>query len=52
MIHLKTESEIECMADAGQIIAKLFDEMRSLVHPGTNTAELDLLAEDYIRSYK
>tara|TARA_B100000686_G_scaffold41833_1_gene43568 strand:- start:361377 stop:362129 length:753 start_codon:yes stop_codon:yes gene_type:complete len=52
MIHLKTESEIECMADAGQIIAKLFDEMRSLVHPGTNTAKLDLFAEDYIRSYK
>ncbi len=51
MIHLKNAREIELMAEGGKIIAKLFKEMRSQIHPGSNTAELDRFAEEFIRSY-
>jgi methionyl aminopeptidase len=52
MIHLKTEKEIEMIANSGLIIAKLFAEIKSLVVPGVDTADLDTFAETFIRSHK
>jgi methionyl aminopeptidase len=52
MIQLKTETEIEMIAEGGLIIAKLFEEIKSQVRPGANTAQVDLFAEEFIRSHK
>ncbi len=50
MIHLKSPKEIEVIARGGLIIADLFEELESRVQPGTSTAELDRVCEDFIRS--
>ena len=52
MIHLKTDREIELMAGGGQIIARLFSKMKPRVQPGVNTNELDLFAEEFIKSHR
>jgi methionyl aminopeptidase len=51
VIPLKTEAEIEAIAEAGQILARLFDVLRPEVQAGRNTLELDRRGEDYIRSH-
>jgi methionyl aminopeptidase len=45
MIVYKTEAEIAAMASAGRIVARVLDEMRSLVSPGARTGDLDAFAE-------
>ena len=52
MIQLKTEHEIEMIARGGAIIAGLFRECETRVRPGVSTGELDVFADDYIRSYE
>ncbi len=52
MIQLKTEREIEMIAQGGLIIATLFTEMKSLISPGADTAGLDIFAEKFIRSHE
>lgn len=52
MINLKSASEIEVIARGGAIIAGLLDELRSKIEPGVTTAEIDHLADDYIRSHE
>jgi methionyl aminopeptidase len=39
------------MREAGQIVAGTLNLMKKSIEPGTTTAELDRLAEDYIRSH-
>lgn len=50
MVELKTPSEIEEMARGGAIIGALFGELEARVAPGVSTLELDVFAEDFIRS--
>ncbi|QGG49165.1 type I methionyl aminopeptidase [Heliorestis convoluta] len=50
MIILKTARELNYMRDAGRIVAETHREMEKAVAPGVSTAELDEIAEDYIRS--
>ncbi|KAB2951396.1 type I methionyl aminopeptidase [Heliorestis acidaminivorans] len=50
MIILKTARELNYMRDAGRIVADTHREMEKAVAPGVSTAELDKIAEDYIRS--
>lgn len=50
-IHLKTEKEIDQIADGGAIIATLFDELRDVVAPGVTTGKLNQLADDFICSH-
>ncbi|MGH7466919.1 MAG: type I methionyl aminopeptidase [Longimicrobiales bacterium] len=51
MIPLKSNAEIEAIAEAGQILARLFDLLRPEVQPGRNTWQLDHYGEEYIRSH-
>lgn len=51
MVTIKSAREIEAMAAAGRILADTLGVIAGRVHPGVNTAELDRVAEDYIRSH-
>jgi len=49
MIILKTPSEIEAMARANQLVARVLAAARAEVRPGVKTADLDAMAEDMAR---
>jgi len=51
MITIKSPREIETMARAGHIVAETLELMRRTVRPGISTAELDTVAEEFIRSH-
>ena len=50
MPELKTDREIEIMREAGRIVAEVLDLMEQKIKPGITTAELDRIAEEFIRS--
>lgn len=50
MISIKSDSEIELMRQAGQILAKVHKELESIVKPGISTAYIDFECEKLIRS--
>lgn len=50
MIIRKSSSEIETMASAGRIVADTIALLGENLRPGMTTAELDELADEYIRS--
>ena len=52
MIQLKSEREIDVMAAGGRILAETLEFLTEQVQPGVSTLELDLLAEDFIRSHR
>lgn len=49
MIFLKTEDEIELMRAANQLVAKTLAEVAIHIAPGVSTAQLDQIADTYIR---
>ena len=51
MITIKSAREIETMAAAGRIVAATLALVARHVHAGVSTAELDRLAEEFIRSH-
>ena len=51
MVQLKSPREIETMAAGGQILAATHAEMQKAVRPGVSTADLDRIAEAFIRSH-
>ncbi len=51
MITIKSTREIDAMAAAGKILANTLVMVTKRVSPGVNTAELDGLAEEFIRSH-
>jgi methionyl aminopeptidase len=51
MIQLKSQREIEIMAAGGKILADTVKLMEQSVKPGMTTAQLDAIAEDFIRSH-
>src|SRR5690606_33491111 len=51
VIHLRTRPEMEAIARAGEILARLFAALPQQVRPGVSTAELDAFAEEFIRSH-
>jgi methionyl aminopeptidase len=51
MISLKTPGELDAIAAAGAVLARLFEEIPVRVVPGTTTAALDAFAEEFIRSH-
>jgi len=51
MITIKSAREIETMAAAGRMVAATLALVARHVHPGVSTAELDRLAEEFIRSH-
>lgn len=50
MIIIKTDHEVEIMREAGRIVGGVHDLMAKYVKPGITTAELDKIAEEFIRS--
>ena len=50
MIERKSRGEIELMRAANAIVAEILAAVRERVRPGVTTAELDALAEEFIRS--
>ncbi|WP_254562809.1 type I methionyl aminopeptidase [Dyadobacter diqingensis] len=51
MIYLKTEEEINLIKQSAQVLGKAHAEVAQWVKPGITTKKLDIIAEDYIRSY-
>jgi methionyl aminopeptidase len=51
MVQLKSPRELETMAVGGKILAATHEVVRDAVRPGVSTAELDRVAEDFIRSH-
>ena len=49
MIQLKSDREIELMARGGQILAETVQHVEQSVSPGMSTADLDAIAEKFIR---
>jgi methionyl aminopeptidase len=48
---LKSRPQIELLQRAGALVAETFKVLESHVQPGVTTAELDAIAEDFIRSH-
>ncbi len=46
VVKIKTPDQIKAMRKAGQIVARVLQELEALVRPGITTAELDRVAED------
>ena len=51
MIFLKSDSEIEVMAQAGRIAGLCLQMVGSMIEPGITTRELDAAAEAFIRKH-
>jgi methionyl aminopeptidase len=51
MIFLKTDEEIELLRTSNQIVAKTLAEMAKVITPGVSTAQLDKIAEEFIRDH-
>jgi methionyl aminopeptidase len=52
VIQLKSARELEVMAQGGRILARTLDLLRREVRPGVSTAELDRVAEEFIRGHE
>jgi methionyl aminopeptidase len=51
MIIRKSQQEIETMARAGAVVAQTLSLLEEHIQPGATTAELDGLADEFIRSH-
>jgi methionyl aminopeptidase len=51
MIQLKSAREIEIMAEGGRILAQTVAMLEREVRPGMSTADIDTLAEQFIRGH-
>lgn len=49
MISIKSQREIELMAEAGRIVALVHKKMKEIVKPGISTLEINKIAEKVIR---
>ena len=52
MIQLKSARELDVMEQGGRILAATLALLRAEVRPGISTAELDRMAEEFIRSHE
>lgn len=49
-ITLKSPRQIELLREAGRLVRETFELLRQQIRPGVTTAELDAVAEEFIRS--
>lgn len=49
-VTLKSRQQLELLREAGRLVADTFEVLRGHIRPGITTAELDAIAEEYIRS--
>lgn len=52
MLVYKTEEEIELLKESNLIVAKTLGEISRHIRPGVSTAEIDKIAEEFIRDHK
>jgi len=52
VIQLKSRREIELMSQGGAILGRTIATVREAVRPGLSTADLDRIAEEFIRSHE
>lgn len=50
-MRLKSERELDVMAEGGRLLAASLRVMREAVRPGVTTAQLDKIGEDFLRSH-
>ncbi len=50
MVSCKTRGEIELMRKAGQVVGQAIEELTKHIRPGITSGELDIIAEEFIRS--
>ena len=50
MIIIKSKDEIEIMAEAAMVAAKMLRDLPEVIKPGISTKDIDHWVEDYIRS--
>src|SRR6266568_2718553 len=48
-VTLKSRREIEHLREAGRLVAQTYETLEPYIKPGISTAELDKIAEDFIR---
>ncbi len=51
MIFLKTEDEIELLRQSNLLVGRTLAEVAKLIKPGVTTAQLDRVAEEFIRDH-
>ena len=51
MIFLKTEDEIELMRAANLLVGDTLAEIAKMIKPGVTTAQMNSVAEEYIRDH-
>lgn len=49
-VTIKSRQEIAQLRQAGRLVAETYEVLRPYIQPGISTAELDHIAEDYIRA--
>lgn len=52
MIHYKSAAEIELMRESALLVGKAIAEVAKLIKPGATTAQLDKVADEFIRDNK
>jgi methionyl aminopeptidase len=50
-ISVKSEREIELMRESGRILAKVLEELESIIKPGISTMDVDRRCHELIKSY-
>lgn len=50
-VQLKTAEQIELLRESSLLVSKTLAEVAKFLQPGMKTIELDIIAEDYIRSH-
>ena len=51
MIYFKTDEEIEIQRESSLLVGKTLAEVAGMIKPGAKTAELDRVAEEFIRDH-
>ena len=51
MIHLKSQREIDLMQTSADLVGRTLAEVARHIEPGVTTAELDAVAEEFIRDH-
>ena len=51
MIYLKTAEEIELLRESNLLVSKTLAELAKLVKPGVTTAQLDKIAEEFLKMF-
>lgn len=52
MIHLKSPREVDLMRRSADLVGSTLAEVARYIRPGVTTAELDAVADDFIRSHE